>query len=775
MKLTSLFFYRCAAALFIAAFFTFAAQAQTTVFPYQGMLPNSVTPATGAFEMEFKLFDAATGGVQIGQTLNFANVEVKNRAFGVLLDFGAEPFSGADRFIEVSVRRQNSGEPFAVPYARQQILSPPYSIRSLNSSVADAAVNLVTTSGNINANDFVQTGDTRLSNPRDPNPGSTYYIQNSTQQQGLANFNIDGNGTLGGTLSANVVNAETQFNIGGKRVLSVNYLNTFGGVDAGKNTTGVANVFFGDSAGRENINGFSNSFFGSRSGMLNTNGGDNSFFGDGAGVNNTSGANNAFFGKSAGLLNQTGSNNSALGYRATVSTGNLRFATAIGSHAVVNASDTIVIGKAAGGYESQFRPADTVIIPGNLNVEGTITGNFNFPVSNFTGVLGAASGGTGLNSPGAGGNFLRSNGTSWTSSALEASDIPAGSLNYIQNTTSIQFGSNFHIEGTGTAGIFSARLQYNINDIRVLSVSGSGNTFVGRGAGASSSLTGEFNTFVGDGAGFSITFGKHNSFFGSGSGSGNMSGYGNSFFGSFAGRVNADGDSNSFFGFSAGEANLRGSYNTFFGNIAGRTNTHGNYNTIIGANADVNSADLSYATAIGAGAVVRNSNTIVLGRDVDTVEIPGIKFKLSAVAISMPGSTPLCYSGGGVVSGCASSLRFKTDITSFNFGLNLVNRLQPITFRWKDGGMLDLGLGAEEVEKIEPLLVTYNAEGQVQGVKYDRIGVVLLNAVKEQQEQITRQNAQIEQQQKQLQEQQMLIEGLRKLVCSQQPQAGICP
>jgi type III secretory pathway lipoprotein EscJ len=42
------------------------------------------------------------------------------------------------------------------------------------------------------------------------------------------------------------------------------------------------------------------------------------------------------------------------------------------------------------------------------------------------------------------------------------------------------------------------------------------------------------------------------------------------------------------------------------------------------------------------------------------------------------------------------------------------------------------------VAAIEPLLVTRNASGQVEGVKYDRVAVVLLNAVKEQQAQIAR-------------------------------------
>ena len=59
-----------------------------------------------------------------------------------------------------------------------------------------------------------------------------------------------------------------------------------------------------------------------------------------------------------------------------------------------------------------------------------------------------------------------------------------------------------------------------------------------------------------------------------------------------------------------------------------------------------------------------------------------------------------------------------------------------------------------------PLLVTYNDKGEVEGVKYDRAAVVLLNAVKEQQ-------VLIEQQQKQL-------TAMRKLVCKHNPRASAC-
>ena len=53
--------------------------------------------------------------------------------------------------------------------------------------------------------------------------------------------------------------------------------------------------------------------------------------------------------------------------------------------------------------------------------------------------------------------------------------------------------------------------------------------------------------------------------------------------------------------------------------------------------------------------------------------------------------------------------------------------------------MCDLGLGAEDVAKVNELLVIRSDKGKVEGVNYDLIGV-LINAVKEQQTQMERQN-----------------------------------
>ena len=130
------------------------------------------------------------------------------------------------------------------------------------------------------------------------------------------------------------------------------------------------------------------------------------------------------------------------------------------------------------------------------------------------------------------------------------------------------------------------------------------------------------------------------------------------------------------------------------------------------------------------------------------------------------GDTIACHYFGSLAY-CSSSLRYKTNIAPFGSGLNLIKQLSPITFDWKESGKFDFGLGAEDVEKIEPLLVSYNDKGEVEGVKYERIGVVLINAVKEQQ-------TEIENLRKENIQQQRRIEALTSLVCSLRPKAAVC-
>src|SRR5437588_3907952 len=343
--------------------------AQSSSFTYQGRLTDGGTAANGNYDVQFALWDSASGGTQIGATQTLNAVAVSNGVFTVSLDFGASSFSGASRFLEISARPSGAGS-FTLLTPRQPVTATPYAVRSANASAADAlsnacagcvqdaqissvsgskisgtvasatnatnattatnasnATNATTATnatqlGGVAASQYVQTSDSRLSNQRDPTAGSPNYIQNTSSAQS-GNFNISGNGAAGGTLSAKVVNTATGYNIAGLLALSVtggggNFANsnTFAGVGAGAaNTPSIAtqegniNTFFGQNAGLKNTVGLSNAFFGNSAGLANTSGKENSFFGTGTGDHNTFGGGNSFFGHQAGINNTTGDDN----------------------------------------------------------------------------------------------------------------------------------------------------------------------------------------------------------------------------------------------------------------------------------------------------------------------------------------------------------------------------------------------------------------------------------------------------------------------------------
>ncbi|MBI1762222.1 MAG: hypothetical protein HYR56_12385, partial [Acidobacteria bacterium] len=69
-------------------------------------------------------------------TLTNATVAVSNGVFTVTLDFGANVFSGAVRFLEIGVRPAGSVNPYTVLAPRQPVLSTPYAIQTLNATTA---------------------------------------------------------------------------------------------------------------------------------------------------------------------------------------------------------------------------------------------------------------------------------------------------------------------------------------------------------------------------------------------------------------------------------------------------------------------------------------------------------------------------------------------------------------------------------------------------------------------------------------------------------------
>jgi hypothetical protein len=606
--------------------------AQTTGFTYQGRLTDGGAPATGVYDLQFGLWDSQSSGTQIGSTQNVNGVQVTSGVFTVTLDFGANAFPGGNRFLEISARVSGAGS-FTLLTPRQPITSTPYAVRSLRATTADS----VSTSG--------------------VPAGSGNYIQNTSSPQS-GNFNITGSATVGQTLSGNVVNAATQFNLGGARVLSgdPSIFNLFVGVDAGRNNnTGSGNSFFGFRAGETNTSGDSNSFFGSVAGLTNTTGSANSFFGRGAGILNTIGFSNSFFGKSAGANNLTGAENSFFG---------------------VSAGDQ----NTTGGGNSFFGS-----FAGTTNTSGRFNSFFGADAGAFN------DGGSDNSFVGVQAGRANTSGNRNTVIGAYANLLPSGS-----NATAI--GANAVVGASNATAIGAYAIVNLANSIVLGGISGingaTADTNVGIGTTAPQArLHVRAN-------GGNILFGDS----GCGAGSGAI-GFGSS----LAGCNNY--------------ALLGGDGNTYINSPPGGT--------------------IIFREGNGPNRLeIRPGGTIGIG------------------VLDGGGGQALCRNGLAAISACSSSLRYKTEIKPYAGGLQLINRLQPVSFNWKTTHQPDIGLIAEEVATVEPRLTFTNQSGEIEGVNYSQLTAVLINAVKEQQKQIEKQQEQ--------------IVGLKKLVCRSHRRSEVC-
>ena len=94
----------------------------------------------------------------------------------------------------------------------------------------------------------------------------------------------------------------------------------------------------------------------------------------------------------------------------------------------------------------------------------------------------------------------------------------------------------------------------------------------------------------------------------------------------------------------------------------------------------------------------------------------------------------------------SSSIRFKENVQSLGTekALDILAKLRAVSYDWKEsvtqraanGGRADYGVIAEEIEKILPELVNKDAEGRTLGVNYTGLIPFLITAMQEQQSQI---------------------------------------
>lgn len=112
-----------------------------TGLTYQGYLDSAGSAADGFYDFQFKLFDAATAGAQVGSTVSLVNVNVANGLFTVDLDFGTGIFGSGARWLEISVRSSGGGA-YTTLDPRQELTSVPSAL-SMPNVFTDESKNFV--------------------------------------------------------------------------------------------------------------------------------------------------------------------------------------------------------------------------------------------------------------------------------------------------------------------------------------------------------------------------------------------------------------------------------------------------------------------------------------------------------------------------------------------------------------------------------------------------------------------------------------------------------
>jgi hypothetical protein len=104
--------------------------AQGTAFTYQGRLQSGANAANGSYDMTFALYNASSGGSQVGSTITDTAIGVSNGLFTVIVDFGGV-FNGSSYWLQIGVRSNGVGS-YNPLSPRQELTPTPYAITAEN-------------------------------------------------------------------------------------------------------------------------------------------------------------------------------------------------------------------------------------------------------------------------------------------------------------------------------------------------------------------------------------------------------------------------------------------------------------------------------------------------------------------------------------------------------------------------------------------------------------------------------------------------------------------
>jgi hypothetical protein len=83
-----------------------------------------------------------------------------------------------------------------------------------------------------------------------------------------------------------------------------------------------------------------------------------------------------------------------------------------------------------------------------------------------------------------------------------------------------------------------------------------------------------------------------------------------------------------------------------------------------------------------------------------------------------------------------SDMNYKENVQPLSRSVDIINQLEGVSFTWKDNGLKSYGVIAQELEKVLPELVDTH-DGK-KSVNYNGIIAFLINAIKEQNDEINK-------------------------------------
>lgn len=177
MRLTSLFRVLAGAAGLLSSVIAAAQAPVGTAFTYQGRLLTGGAPANGTYDLQFRMYNDAAAGVQVGPVVCADNITVAGGLFTVSLDFGSQ-FDGSARWLEIRVAADSNpgcgGSPLTLLAPRQTIGSTPNAIFAQSSWFSEApwassGGDVYVTGGNVGIGTSTPSNRLTVANENDAN------------------------------------------------------------------------------------------------------------------------------------------------------------------------------------------------------------------------------------------------------------------------------------------------------------------------------------------------------------------------------------------------------------------------------------------------------------------------------------------------------------------------------------------------------------------------------------------------------------------------------